>query len=484
MNFAKGKRTKGRGTSFRGALLYYLHDKGATTSKRVGFVEMVNLFGTDPHLAWREMMATVNAAAELKARAGLKASGRKNTQPVYCFALAWHPLQTPDRDHMVATAKDALRVLGIEAHQAVIVQHVDEPHPHVHIMVNMIHPETGRSADLYNDERTLDRWAYQYEKATHFVCSPERAAKHENADPPPRKTDPARPEWEARRASNKSAPAKQRADEIRHMHAEFVKRLKAMQAASNAARQAEIDDLMAKFKRRRETINDWHKERSDIIWKHRRNRTALPFSVQGFRDWRENLAWSALTSALRKERYVFERREHSLSGIFCNVVALNWMTGRKLSGLFNLLADRSERRRLFSMQQAQRTKALRDRQTSSRKIRAANVRKVRDAALAELAGEMDGAMKILKARHAKEVHANKMAWHELGLNQQRQWAAYRQEFGITKRKTEESEGRRSFEFTGSSPVANDDRDKSWKTRKSRESRIAKGTYRKRRRKPI
>ena len=73
MNWNKGAKTKGRGTSFKGALLYYLHDKErATTAERVGFVELINLATDDPHGAWREMMATAEAADELKRRAGVR----------------------------------------------------------------------------------------------------------------------------------------------------------------------------------------------------------------------------------------------------------------------------------------------------------------------------------------------------------------------------------------------------------------------------
>jgi hypothetical protein len=50
MNWNKGARTKGRGTSFRGALKYYLHDKDkAITTQRVGFVELLNLATDNPH---------------------------------------------------------------------------------------------------------------------------------------------------------------------------------------------------------------------------------------------------------------------------------------------------------------------------------------------------------------------------------------------------------------------------------------------------
>jgi hypothetical protein len=87
MNWAKGRRTRGRGTSFKGALQYVLHDKGADTAERVGFIELRNLATDQPHGTWREMMALCDAADDLKKRAGVKATGRKMTKPVYAFTL-------------------------------------------------------------------------------------------------------------------------------------------------------------------------------------------------------------------------------------------------------------------------------------------------------------------------------------------------------------------------------------------------------------
>ena len=46
---------------------------------------------------------------------------------------------------MLETALEAVKVLKAEERQVVIVEHLDEPHPHVHITINMIHPETGMS---------------------------------------------------------------------------------------------------------------------------------------------------------------------------------------------------------------------------------------------------------------------------------------------------------------------------------------------------
>src|SRR3954452_10423084 len=111
MNWNKGARTKGRGTSFRGALKYYLHDKDkAITTQRVGFVELLNLATDNPHDAWREMMVTAEAADELKRRAGTPLPKRKNTRPVYAFSIQWHPDDRPGREHMRRqTALDVLK---------------------------------------------------------------------------------------------------------------------------------------------------------------------------------------------------------------------------------------------------------------------------------------------------------------------------------------------------------------------------------------
>ena len=60
---------------------------------------------------------------------------------------------------MRQTALDVLKTLGLQEHQAVLIEHTDEPHPHVHICVNLFHPETGASAKLSKDHYILERWA-------------------------------------------------------------------------------------------------------------------------------------------------------------------------------------------------------------------------------------------------------------------------------------------------------------------------------------
>lgn len=66
-----------KGTSFKGAAAYYLHDKGASTDERVAWTATLNLATNNPEMAWRIMAATAKDQTRLKEQAGIKATGRK-----------------------------------------------------------------------------------------------------------------------------------------------------------------------------------------------------------------------------------------------------------------------------------------------------------------------------------------------------------------------------------------------------------------------
>ncbi|MFN0132759.1 MAG: hypothetical protein ACKVW3_09560 [Phycisphaerales bacterium] len=81
-----------KGTSFRGAAAYLLHDKNrAKTSNRVAWTETRNLATGDPHVAWKLMAATAMDRERLKRGAGVKNSGRKSGDVVLHRTLSWHP---------------------------------------------------------------------------------------------------------------------------------------------------------------------------------------------------------------------------------------------------------------------------------------------------------------------------------------------------------------------------------------------------------
>jgi len=162
------------GTSFKGAAAYYLHDKDADTRERVEWTHTENLPGDNPETAWKVMTFTANDAERLKHKAGIKAGGRKLEKPVFSFSLAWHPEQKPPKAHMLETALDAVKYLGLADYQALYVCHNDEPHRHVHVIVNRVHPETGLAWDDGRSQPRIQKWAAAYEKKHGKIYCPRR----------------------------------------------------------------------------------------------------------------------------------------------------------------------------------------------------------------------------------------------------------------------------------------------------------------------
>lgn len=152
------------GTSFKGAFAYYGHDKQADTSERVAFIETLNLRTDDPEQGWKIMAWTAEHEEDIKRCAKVKFNGEKVAHPVYAFSLSWSPDESPDQGHQIKEGKNALEVLGLSEHQAIIIGHNDTDHPHVHVLVNLIHPTTGKAANLYKDRLKLSEWAEQYER--------------------------------------------------------------------------------------------------------------------------------------------------------------------------------------------------------------------------------------------------------------------------------------------------------------------------------
>lgn len=168
------------GSSFKGAAAYYLHDKREPgeavrlTDNRVAWTQTVNLGTDNPETAWRIMAATAMRQDKLKAAAGIKATGRKMTSPVFAYSLSWQPGEHPTKEHKLETARSSLMALELEQYQVVILEHTDEPHEHVHIIVNRVHPQTGKAATLSNNMLKLSKWAQQYEQEQGQIVCPQR----------------------------------------------------------------------------------------------------------------------------------------------------------------------------------------------------------------------------------------------------------------------------------------------------------------------
>ena len=128
-----------RGHSFKGAGQYFLHDKKASTSERVGWVETHNLPTKDGEKAMKVMAFTAMNADEIKRNAGTPLTGRKaNKGDVYTFSLAWNSDQNPSKEEMLEASHTTLEKLNLQEHQAVIVNHIETEHPHVHVICNLL----------------------------------------------------------------------------------------------------------------------------------------------------------------------------------------------------------------------------------------------------------------------------------------------------------------------------------------------------------
>jgi Ti-type conjugative transfer relaxase TraA len=177
--------TKG-GRSFKGAAAYYLHDKREEgederlTSDRVAWIVTGNLATDDPDRAWRMMADTAMSQAELKQTAGIKATGRKLTTPVFPYTLNWHETDRPTKAQMIQAIHESLQALGLADRQWLAIAHKDTAHPHVHVMVNRVSPENGIAAKLDGSKNRIQAWALDYQKRhgqTHCPKREENAQK-------------------------------------------------------------------------------------------------------------------------------------------------------------------------------------------------------------------------------------------------------------------------------------------------------------------
>lgn len=169
-----------RGHSFKGAGQYYLHDKQADTKERVLWTHTLNLPTQDPEKALKWMAHTAMNAGRLKKQAGIVATGRKSkVGEVYCFSLAWHPGQNPDKETMFNSALETLGLLNLHEHEAVLVSHGDTPHKHLHVICNLVHPENGKTAVPSYDRLTLSQWAENVERNDGEILCEERVINNQ-----------------------------------------------------------------------------------------------------------------------------------------------------------------------------------------------------------------------------------------------------------------------------------------------------------------
>ena len=177
------------GAGINGLLAYIAHDKATPgdprpeTDERVGWVEAVNMRpDIDMTRAGLMMGRLVRDAPALKRAAGVSARGRKCTAPFKHVTLSWDPAEAPDRETQMTAAREALDVLGCADNLAVVAAHTDTDHPHVHIAICAIDPETGKTARNRggkNDAKLLSAWAEKWERDHGDILVPRRVERRQ-----------------------------------------------------------------------------------------------------------------------------------------------------------------------------------------------------------------------------------------------------------------------------------------------------------------
>jgi hypothetical protein len=95
-------------------------------------------------------------------------------QPAYHLTISFHPEDAVDRATMERVADSTIAALGLSGHQALIVCHRDRPHPHVHLLINRVHPETGRAWNTWLSHVVIQKVLLEQEIALGLRITPGR----------------------------------------------------------------------------------------------------------------------------------------------------------------------------------------------------------------------------------------------------------------------------------------------------------------------
>lgn len=169
-----------RGTSFKGVAAYLMNgERGAENPDRVAFTATSDNLGG----------VTIECAAKMMAYTDMSrdesGAGRKSTKgAVFHFSLSWAKDESPDHQHQEQTGHAAVKRLKLQDHEYFIVGHNDKTHDHIHIVVNLTHPETLKRGAAQWSHRALSDFARQYEREHGIKCEAreENRKRHKNGE--------------------------------------------------------------------------------------------------------------------------------------------------------------------------------------------------------------------------------------------------------------------------------------------------------------
>lgn len=140
------------GRSFKALGRYLVEGRNREAEGRVAWSSSRNLPTDDPELAAKIMRATA-------------AQNVRTSQPVYHLVLSFDPRDQVTREQMERIADRVLNELQLREHQVLIVAHADREHAHMHLLINRVHPETGKMWDRWQDYPRVQRVLREEERA-------------------------------------------------------------------------------------------------------------------------------------------------------------------------------------------------------------------------------------------------------------------------------------------------------------------------------
>jgi hypothetical protein len=155
------------GKGFLGLVRYSAYGHAGEELDRVEWVESRNLPTEDPETAARLMAAYARQSV-------------RTQRPVYHLVISADPGDPVDRASMSRVADTVLRELGLSEHQVLIIAHNDTAHPHMHLVVNRVHPETHRAWENGWDWPKIEKALSAEEEALGWRIVP-RKRRHEPA---------------------------------------------------------------------------------------------------------------------------------------------------------------------------------------------------------------------------------------------------------------------------------------------------------------
>jgi hypothetical protein len=136
----------GMAPTFHGAVSYNLRGHDGTKHDKCAWWALRNVPGDDPDLGATIMEATARLSTRVKT-------------PAFHFSIDWHKDERPTEEMSKKAAEAVLRRLGLADHQSIVFSHQDAAHPHVHLVVNRVHPESGKAWAHWKSKERLERAA-------------------------------------------------------------------------------------------------------------------------------------------------------------------------------------------------------------------------------------------------------------------------------------------------------------------------------------